>query len=89
MHDAASVEHGEGADPIGDEVGHIVGCHHGLAQLQIGEFAHGGKRVGIGLGRGDELEETHVARGIEKVRAEPALAHIGGQRPQAGHWCWW
>ena len=51
-----------------------------LAEVHFGEVGDGSDGGGIGVGRGDDFEQLHVARRIEEVCAEPATAQVRGQR---------
>ena len=51
LHHAHDVEHGEGADAVGDEVGRVLGVDDALAEVQIAEVGDGLHRGGIGVGR--------------------------------------
>ena len=76
LHQADRVAHREGADAVGDEVRRVVRVDDGLAQAQVAEVLDGGDVGGIGVGRGDDFEQAHVARRIEEVRAEPVAAQL-------------
>jgi hypothetical protein len=94
LHQAHDVQRGEGPDAVGDEVGRVLGMDHALAQVQIAEVRDGLHRRRIGVGRGNELQQAHVARRIEEVRAEPVAAEVIREAfddlcPLAGRWCWW
>jgi len=58
------------ADAVGDEIGGVVGEYHELAQIAVGEGGKGGQHCRIGFGGGNDLEEAHVARRIEKMSSE-------------------
>ncbi len=54
LHDAHDVQHGEGADAIGDEVGRVLGVHDTLAEVQIAEVRDrvcisAGSASGVGI----------------------------------------
>ncbi len=76
LHNAHDVQHGEGADAIGDEVGRVLGVHHTFTQVQIAEVSDGLHQRGIGIGSGNQFQQAHVARRIEEVRTEPAAAEV-------------
>jgi len=79
LHDAHDVEHGEGADTVGDEVGSVFRVHHTLAEVEVaevGDLLHRG-RIGV-LCRND-FEQAHIARRIEEVGAEPGAAEVVGE----------
>ena len=78
-HDPHDVEDGEGADAVGDEVRRVLRVHHALAHVQIAEMGDGVHRGGIGVGRGDDLQQAHVARRIEEVGAKPGAAEVVGE----------
>jgi len=52
----------------------VVRVHHLLAQDAVGEGGERGYGGGIGICGGNDLEQPHVARRIEEVRAEKPLA---------------
>ena len=79
LHQAHDVERGECSNAIGDEVRRVFGMDHALAQVEIAEVRDGLHRGGIGVGRGDQLQQAHVARRIEEVRAEPEAAKVIGK----------
>jgi hypothetical protein len=73
-------QHAGDADPVGDEVGRVLGPHHALAEeagdegLKLVEHARlGGRRV-------DQLDQRHVARRVEEVDAAKARLDRLGQR---------
>ena len=84
LHEADRFQHGENADPVGDEVRRVAREHHVLAQPQVDEAREAFHRSGVGLRCRDDLHQPHVARRIEEVRAEPAAAevfrHVRGDR---------
>ena len=70
----------EDADPVGDEVGGVLGAHDALAQAgnQPGfQVVHGG---GVGVAGGDQFDQRHVARRIEEMDAAEPAAGFGRQR---------
>ena len=78
--------HDVDANAIGDEVRGVAGIDDRLAQATIGKIGDGGNGRRIGLRGGDDLEQPHVARRVEKVGAEPGAAELGGQlRGNAGY----
>ena len=79
LHQTHDVQDAEGADAISDEVGRVFGENHTLAQMQIAEVGDDIHRGRIGVGRGDQLQQPHVARRIEEVSAEPAAPEIFGE----------
>jgi hypothetical protein len=78
QHQRGGREHHRDADAVGDEVGRVVGEDDLLAEVAVGEGGKGGYDGGIGFGGGDDLEQAHVARRIEKMRSEEAVA-VGGE----------
>ena len=79
LHYAHDVEHGEGADTVGDEVGRVFGAHDALAEVEIAEAGDRFHRGGVGVGGGNDFEQPHVARRVEEVRAEPRAAEVVGE----------
>ncbi len=75
-HQAQHVEHGKSADAIGDEVGRVLGNDHAFAHLPVAEVAERGEHIGARLGPGDQLDQLHVARRVEEMRAGPVLLEI-------------
>ena len=78
-------QHAGDADPVGHEVGRVLGAHHALAQrtgdegLQLVEDGRFGGR------RGDQLHQLHVARRVEEMDAAKArLDRLGQHRGQLG-----
>jgi hypothetical protein len=65
---------------IADEVGSIFRQHDALAELRVAEVSDSGfDQRGVCVGGGDQLQQAHVARRIEKMRAEPGPAEIFGK----------
>ena len=79
LHEAHHVEHGKCADAIGDEVGCIFRQHDALAQLRVAEMGDGFDQCGVGFWSWDQFEQAHIARRIEKMRAEPRAAEVFGK----------
>ena len=77
QHQRSRGEHDRDADAVGDEIGGVVGEYHELAQIAVGEGGKGGQHCRIGFGGGNDLEEAHVARRIEKMSSEEAVAMRG------------
>ncbi len=73
-HQAAGDDHPVHAEPVGDEAGHVLGEDDALAEDAFLEVADGLQHLVVRLGRGDQLEEVHIPRRIEIVRAEEAFA---------------
>src|SRR5581483_2407981 len=79
LHQAHHVEHGERANAIGDEVGRVLRMDDALAQSNVAEVFDGRHRLAVRFRRGDDFQQAHVTRRIEKVRAEPVAAEIVGE----------
>ncbi len=62
-------QHAGDADAVGDEVGGVFGPHHRLAEGGGGKSFELVDHVGLGGGRGDQLDQAHVARRVEEVHA--------------------
>ena len=75
-HQSPCDDHAVHSEPIGDEAGHVLGEDDALAKDALLKVAHAREHLGERLIRGDELEQVHVARRIEVVRAEEALAEL-------------
>jgi len=72
---------GEDADPVGDEVGGVLGPHHALAEAGDQPGFQAVQHGRIGVGGGDDFHQGHVARRIEEVDAAevgPLLRRHGG-----------
>ena len=63
-------------DSIGDEVRSVFGDHHPLAQDRLTEISDGINHVRQGVRGGNQLQQLHVARRVEKVRSQPVTAEI-------------
>ena len=86
LHERQGLQHDVDAEAIGDEVRRVVRVDNGFAQAAVSEVGDGGDRGGVGLRRGNNLEQPHVTRRIEKMRPEPGGAQRGGQSlGDAGH----
>ena len=72
-------EHGEGADAVGDEIGRILGAHHALAQRAVAEIGERVEHFGPRGRAGNQLDQLHVTRRIEEMRAGPMLLEFGGE----------
>ena len=76
-HQARGGKHDGDADAVGDEVGGVAGRNHLLAQEAVGEGGEGGQHGGVGFRGWDHFQQAHVARRIEEVGAEEAVAVTG------------
>ena len=79
LHEADDVQHGEGADPVADEVGSVFGDDDAFAEAHVAEVSDGVDGGAVGLGRGNDFQQAHVARRIEEMRAEPRPAEVVGE----------
>jgi hypothetical protein len=83
-HEVQRVEHGKCADAVGDEVRRIFRDHYAFAQATVAEFREGLDDFRRGLRPGNQLDQFHIARRVEKVRAGPVLlklfAHASGNQ---------
>src|ERR1019366_6154785 len=52
---------------------------HALAKLRVAKVRDGFDQRRVGVWRGDQFQQTHIARRIEKVRAEPRAPEVGGK----------
>jgi hypothetical protein len=77
QHQRGCREHHRNADAVGDEVGGVVGNDHQLAQVAVGEGGKGDCDGRIGFGGGDDFEQAHGTRRIEKMRCEETVAVRG------------
>ena len=90
----ADVVHaGEAAQPVGDEVGGVLGHHRALAQHPLHERPHPLQHLGVGVGGRDELDQLEVAGRVEEVGATGtgAGSRPSGPRPgwpAAARRCW-
>ncbi len=78
LHVAGDRADGEGADAVGDEVRGVLGVDDALAQPLLTEPRQGLHRSGVGLRPGDDLQQPHVADGVEEVGDEEVLLHLLG-----------
>lgn len=79
LHEFDGLRHDEDADPVCYEVGRIAGIDDCLAETAVGKVGYGGNRLRIGLRCRDDFEQSHVARRIEEMRAEPGTAEFRRQ----------
>ena len=77
-HRASGDDHAVHAQSVGDEARDILGDDNAFAEDAFLEVAHGVEDVRCRFGRRDDLEEVHVARRIEVVRAAELLAEPFG-----------
>ena len=86
LHQLEGREHPKDAQPIGHEARHVLAEHDALAERALGELAHCPQRLLRRECRRDELEQVHVARRIEEVRAEELpLERVAAPLEQHGH----
>ncbi len=85
LHQSHHVEYGKCADAVCDEVGSVFCQHDALAELCVAKVGNGFDQRGVGIGRGDEFKQAHVARRIEEVGAKPGAAEVG--RKSLGDFC--
>jgi len=78
LHEADRIAHREGADAVRDEVWRVVSMDDRLAQAQVAEVFDRCHIGGIGIRCRDDLEQPHVARRVEEVRAEPVASQLHG-----------
>ena len=70
--------HGVRADAVTDEVRRVLAEDDALAERVLREADAMGDDVLVGLGTGDDLEELHVANGVEEVENEEVLLEVRG-----------
>jgi hypothetical protein len=63
--------HRVNADPVGHEVGRVLGVDHALAQ-KLAELRHALHDGWVRLGRLGDLEQAHVTHRIEEVQNQEA-----------------
>src|SRR5690606_10092902 len=71
------LKHGQNAkntDAVTDEIGGIFGTNHAFAQLRYQESFQNIQQLGLGVLRGDQLHQAHVAWWVEKVHAAKTWA---------------
>jgi len=85
LHQSHHVEYGKCADAVCDEVGSVFCQHDALAELCVAKVGNGFRSARVGIGRGDEFKQAHVARRIEEVGAKPGAAEVG--RKSLGDFC--
>jgi hypothetical protein len=76
LHAPHGADHTVHAKPIGHEARHILRDHDALAQRALGELARGSDHRRIRFRCRDDLEQVHVPRRIEEVRAEEAATEF-------------
>ena len=76
LHQTNRIAHREGPDAVRDEVRRIVRVDDRLAQAQVAEVLDRSHIGRISVRRRDDLEQPHIARRIEEVRAEPVAAQL-------------
>ncbi len=81
----------ETTDPIGDEVGRVLGAYHSFAEAPVGKLFDIGENRRIGFRARDQLHQMQIARRIEEMRAQEVAAETGreafrdvGERDAAG-----
>ena len=72
LHTTHGGHHAVHAEAVGDEAGYVLRDHDSLAERALRKLAHDPDHHGIRLRRRNDLEQMHVARRIEEVRAEEA-----------------
>ena len=66
------------AQSVRDEPRHIFRNDNSLAQRTLGKLPNRANHSGISFWRGNDLQQVHVTRRIEKVRAQkPATEFFG------------
>ena len=78
LHQTNRIAHRERADAVRNEVRCVVRVDNRLPQSHIAEVFDRSHIGRIGVRRRDDLEQPHVARRIEKMRAEPVPAQLQG-----------
>ncbi|EKD34621.1 MAG: hypothetical protein ACD_75C02258G0003, partial [uncultured bacterium] len=68
-----------GADPVGDEVGGVLGVNYALAEALAEEIGHTLHYCRVSLRAGHDLHQPHIARRIEEVGSKEILADLGRQ----------
>ena len=68
------------ADPVGDEIGRVLGTDDALAQRGHQEFLELVEDCRIGGTAGNQLHQMHVARRVEKMHAAETAAHLRRHR---------
>ena len=71
LHDAHHVQDRECTDTVGDEIGGVLSVNDGFPQTLIAKGRDRLKRSRIRVGRGNDLEQPHIPRRIEKVSPKP------------------
>ncbi len=66
-------QHRVDAQPVADEIRHVVRDDDAFAQMHAPEMRHPRQHLRVGVVCRDEFEEFEVARRVEKVRADKAL----------------
>ena len=73
-------QHAGNADAVGDEVGRVVGADHAFAQYADGKSLQIVEHLRLRGGGVDQLNQRHVARGVEEVNAAKTRLDGLGQR---------
>ena len=73
-------QHAGNADAVGDEVGRVVGADHAFAQRADGKSLQVVEYLRLRGGRVDQLDQRHVARGVEEMNAAKTRLDDFGQR---------
>ena len=85
-HRAACHDHAMHTESVGHKTRHILGNDNAFAKDAFLEVAHRVEHLRRRVGRRDDFEQVHVARGIEVVRAaELAAEFVGASFEQHGH----
>src|SRR6185312_12901064 len=71
-----NVQAGIGPNPVGNEIWRVLGSNNSLAHAHVAKMRNSLDGCTIGFRRGNDLQQAHVARGIEEVRAKPVPAEV-------------
>ena len=67
----------DGADAVAHEVGRVFAVYHTFAEPPFAEVLHERDNLGIRLRPRDDLEQVHVAGGVEEVRSQEVTSEFG------------
>ena len=70
---------GINTDPVGDKVGRILGVNNAFAEPKTDKSSESIDHGRIRLATGNNLQQAHVTRRVEKVGDQEILTHLGRQ----------
>jgi hypothetical protein len=79
LHEPHYVQNRKSADAVADEVGRVLGKNYSLPETHVAELGNGIDQSAVRVWGGNEFEQSHIARRIEEMRAEPRAPEIVGE----------